>query len=413
MMTLVVLAFLGGVLTIASPCILPVVPLVMTRTGRSLARDILPMLAGMAITFAAAASIATASAAWLVRASIVGHWIALALLAVVGASLLFPRVADALAALPVRLGARLDRAAGSLAPGVAGNAVIGAAVALLWAPCAGPILGLVVAIAAADGWSARSASLYLAFAAGAAASLAVVLFAGGRLLERLRRGAGVDRWVRRALGAAALAVVVLLASGRDSAVFARAGVSTAPAEARLVALVHGGGTSRSSRPGAGSSVVVRPAPLPSLTVQGSFPGFAGGGPWINSTALTPASLRGKVVMIDFWTFLCDNCLNALPHVEALAKKYHDRGLVVVGVHTPEFLAEHDEASVRDEVKRLGIVYPVVMDNTYAIWRAFNNQYWPAAFFIDKAGKIRYHHFGEGAYDTQDRVVAQLLSEPAP
>src|SRR6185437_8217139 len=157
--------------------------------------------------------------------------------------------ADALAALPVRLGARLDRAAGSLVPGVAGNAVIGAAVALLWAPCAGPILGLVVAITAAGGWSARSASLYLAFAAGAALSLAVVLFAGARLLERLRRGAGVDRWVRRALGAAAMAVVVLLASGRDSALFARAGVSTAPAEARLVALVRDGATPASSRPG--------------------------------------------------------------------------------------------------------------------------------------------------------------------
>jgi thiol-disulfide isomerase/thioredoxin len=154
-------------------------------------------------------------------------------------------------------------------------------------------------------------------------------------------------------------------------------------------------------------------PLPPLDVEGSFPGFAGGGTWINSTALTPESLRGKVVMVDFWTFLCYNCLNALPHIEALERKYRDRGLVVVGVHTPEFPTEYDEANVRDEVKRLGVVYPVVMDNTYAIWKAFRNQYWPAAFFIDKTGKVRYHHFGEGAYEQQDRVVAQLLSERAP
>ena len=156
MIALVVLAYLGGVLTIASPCILPVVPLVMARTGRPLARDILPMLAGMAVTFAAVATVATLGAGWLVRASEAGRVAALILLGVVGASLLVPRVASLLSALPVRLGARLDRAAGG-APGRLGNVVIGAAVALLWAPCAGPILGLVVAAAAAGGPGVRSA----------------------------------------------------------------------------------------------------------------------------------------------------------------------------------------------------------------------------------------------------------------
>jgi len=408
---LVVLAYLGGVLTIASPCILPVVPLVMARTGRPLARDILPMLAGMAITFAVVASATTLGAGWLVRASEGGRLVALMLLGVVGASLLFPRVASLLAALPVRLGARLDRAVGR-ARGIVDNVVIGAAVAMLWAPCAGPILGLVIALAAAGGAGLRSASLYLAFAAGAATSLAIVLAAGGRLLERFRGAAGVDRWARRALGAATLAVVLLLASGRDAAVFARAGMATAPAEQHLVALLHPGDSASTPDVAAPVKRADLP-PLPPLDIEGSFPGFAGGGTWINSTALTPESLRGKVVMVDFWTFLCYNCLNALPHIEALERKYRDRGLVVVGVHTPEFPTEYDEANVRDEVKRLGVVYPVVMDNNYAIWNAFRNQYWPAAFFIDKTGKIRYRHFGEGAYEQQDRVVAQLLSEPAP
>ena len=409
MIALVALAYLGGVLTIASPCILPVVPLVMARSGRPLVRDILPMLAGMASTFAVAASAATLGAGWLVRASEAGRIIALVLLGVVGASLLLPRVASVLAVLPIQLGRRLDPAAGG-APGVLGNVVIGAAVAMLWAPCAGPILGLVIAAAVAGGAGVRSVSLYLAFAAGAGTSLAIVLAAGGRVLERLRGGAGLDRWARRALGAATLAVVLLLASGRDADVFARAGIATAPAEQRLVALFHPG--ERSSAPDPSPSAKpADPPPLPPLNVEGPFPGFAGGGAWINSAPLTPASLRGKVVMVDFWTFLCYNCLNALPHIEALENKYRDRGLVVVGVHTPEFPTEYDEANVRDEVKRLGVVYPVVMDNNYAIWRAFRNQYWPAAFFIDKTGKLRYHHFGEGAYDVQDRVVAQLLSEP--
>lgn len=413
MIALVVLAYVGGVLTIASPCILPVVPLVMARTGRSLVRDILPMLAGMAITFAAVASAATLGASWLVRASEGGRVVALVLLGVLGASLLFPRVASVLAALPVQLGTRLDRAAGRGAPGVLGNVVIGAAIALLWAPCAGPILGLVIAVAAAEGPGVRSASLYLAFAAGAATSLAVVLAAGGRVLARVRGAAGIDGWVRRALGAATLAVVLLLASGRDAAVFARAGIATAPVEQRLVALLHPSDSANTSDAAPPPVKPADPPSLPPLEVEGSFPGFAGGGPWINSTPLTPESLRGKVVMVDFWTFLCYNCLNALPHVEALERKYRDRGLVVVGVHTPEFPAEYDASNVRDEIKRLGVVYPVVMDNDYAIWKAFKNQYWPAVFFIDKAGTVRYHHFGEGAYDQQDRVVAQLLSEPAP
>lgn len=411
MIALIVLAYLGGVFTIASPCILPVVPLVMARAGRPLVRDILPMLVGMAITFATVASAATLGAGWLVRASEGGRVVALILLGVIGASLLFPRVASLVAALPVRLGTRLDRAAGG-APGALGNIVIGAAVAMLWAPCAGPILGLVIAVAAAAGAGVRSGSLYLAFAAGAATSLAVVLAAGGRLLERLRGAAGAEAWVRRALGAATLAVVLLLASGRDAAVFARVGIATAPAEQQLVALLHPG-DSASARDVAPPAKPADPPPLPPLNVEGSFPGFSGGGAWINSTPLTPASLRGKVVMVDFWTFLCYNCLNALPHIEALEQKYRDRGLVVVGVHTPEFPTEYDEPNVRDEVRRLGVVYPVVMDNNYAIWKAFRNQYWPAAFFIDKSGKIRYHHFGEGAYELQDRVVAQLLSEPAP
>ena len=147
-----------------------------------------------------------------------------------------------------------------------------------------------------------------------------------------------------------------------------------------------------------------------LAAGGDFPGFDGATKWINSAPLTPESLRGKVVLVDFWTFGCYNCLNALPHVKALEAKYRDQGLVVIGVHTPEFPREKDEQNVRDEVKRLGVVYPVVMDNDYRIWKAFGNEYWPAAYFIDASGKIRYHHFGEGEYEQQDKVVQQLLAE---
>ncbi len=147
-----------------------------------------------------------------------------------------------------------------------------------------------------------------------------------------------------------------------------------------------------------------------LDDEGPFPGFDGGGAWINSKPLSAAALRGKVVVVDFWTFSCSNCLAALPHVKALEAKFRDRGVVVVGVHTPELAHERVESNVRDAVRRLGIVYPVVIDGDNRIWNAFNNEYWPAVYIVDANGRIRFHHFGEGAYDEQEQVVETLLQD---
>ena len=152
------------------------------------------------------------------------------------------------------------------------------------------------------------------------------------------------------------------------------------------------------------------AALPPAPALATLPGFAGATEWINSAPLTPESLRGKVVLVDFWTFACYNCLNALPHVKELYAKYKDQGFVVIGVHTPELARERVLSNVRAEVKRLGITYPVVVDNDYAIWKAFDNQFWPAAYYADASGTLRFHHFGEGRYDEQDKIVAKLLAE---
>ena len=152
------------------------------------------------------------------------------------------------------------------------------------------------------------------------------------------------------------------------------------------------------------------APIALPQADGQLAPFEGGTEWINSTALTPELLRGKVVLVDFWTFECYNCLNALPHVKELYAKYKDRGFVVVGVHTPEFARERVPENVRREVAKLGITYPVVIDNDHRIWNAYHNQYWPAAYFADANGKMRFYHFGEGRYEEQDKVVAKLLAE---
>jgi methionine-R-sulfoxide reductase len=153
--------------------------------------------------------------------------------------------------------------------------------------------------------------------------------------------------------------------------------------------------------------------VPTLPDIGQFPGLDGATGWINTSPLSATALKGKVVLIDFWTFECSNCLNALPHVKALEAKYRDKGLVVIGVHSPELDQEKPAANVQAAVKRLGVVYPVVLDADYKIWHAFHNQYWPAVYIVDANGRIRYHYDGEGDYDGQDRTVAALLAEASP
>jgi cytochrome c biogenesis protein CcdA/thiol-disulfide isomerase/thioredoxin len=409
-----VLAFLGGVLTILSPCILPVIPLVFARAGRSFSRDVLPMLAGLAFAFTGAAIIATATAHWLLVANEIGRYVALLLLALVGVTLLSARASEWLTRPAARAGASLLGGPGTAAESPARNIVIGVAIGLLWAPCAGPILGLLIAGAAVSG-SPRAAALFFTFGIGAAMSLAVVLTAGGKIISRVKRAGAADSYVRRALGAATLATVVAIFFGWDRALFAGGGlVGTVHAEERLVGRLAPGAVSHAN---AGMSLdafaadeSTRNAPIELGVMDGALPGFDGATEWLNSPALTPASLRGKVVLVDFWTFACYNCLNALPHVKELYAKYKDRGLVVIGVHTPELAHERVLSNVRSEVKRLGIEYPVVIDNDYRIWRAFHNQYWPAAYYADANGTLRFYHFGEGRYEEQDKVVARLLAE---
>ena len=150
-----------------------------------------------------------------------------------------------------------------------------------------------------------------------------------------------------------------------------------------------------------------PTPLP---VEGDLPSLGGATAWINSQPLTPVGLRGKVVVVDFWTYTCINWLRTLPYIRAWAAKYGDRGLVVIGVHTPEFSVEHELANVRRAASEMRVEYPIAVDNDYAVWRAFHNDYWPALYIADAQGRIRFHHFGEGEYEESERVIQQLLKE---
>ena len=420
-MWLLVLAYLGGVLTIVSPCILPVLPFVFARTGQPFMKSGLPLLAGMALTFALVASLAAVGGGWVVQVNQYGRWLALLFVALFGLTLLLPRLAERLTRPLVAAGGRLSEAAAAdTRPRPGASLLIGVATGLLWAPCAGPILGLLLTGAALQGANITTTLLLLAYAAGAATSLAAALLLGGKVFAAMKRSIGAGEWLRRGLGVAMLAGVVAIALGLDTGILARVSTaSTGGIEQALVSRLAGqlptdSGAMMSQIPRDGdqpAGSMKMTARIPGeLPIEGNLPSLDGAVQWLNSPPLTAQALKGKVVLVDFWTYSCINCLRTLPYVKAWAEKYRDQGLVVIGVHTPEFAFERDVGNVTKAMKDLGITYPVAIDNDYKVWRAFNNQYWPAHYFADAQGRIRYHHFGEGKYAESERVIQQLLRE---
>ena len=432
-MILLLLAYLGGVLTILSPCILPVLPFVFARADRPFMRSGLPMLVGMALTFAVVATLAAVAGGWAVAANQYGRIAAIVLLALFGLTLLFPKLSDRLTRPLVRLGSSLSNtAARDQGRAVLPTFLLGIATGLLWAPCAGPVLGLILTGAALGGANLGTTFLLFAYAAGAATSLALALLIGGRVFKAMKRSLGVGEWVRRVLGVAVLAGVAAIAFGLDTGVLTQVSLAnTASLEQGLVDKLHprdlarqssavlpgdGGGMKGVDQATTGTSLVAmsqgRPdtAQAENLPVEGTMPSLAGATEWLNSPPLTAEGLKGKVVLVDFWTYSCINCLRAIPYVKTWAEKYKDQGLVVIGVHAPEFAFEKRVDNVKRAIGDLGITYPVAVDNDYGIWRAFDNNYWPAHYFIDAQGRIRHHHFGEGDYNGSERVIQQLLAE---
>jgi cytochrome c biogenesis protein CcdA/thiol-disulfide isomerase/thioredoxin len=410
-----------------SPCILPVLPFVLARTEQPFARSTLPLLIGMAATFAAISTLAAVGGSWAVHLNDYGRLVAMVLLAVSALALLSRRFADWVTRPFVALGSRLASGKPGRA-GIASSLLLGVATGFLWAPCAGPILGLILTGAALHGPSTTTTVLLLSYALGAATSLAVAAAASTRVIAAMKRSFAAGEWLRRALGVAVLAAVAAIALGWDTGILTRLSVNgtnhfeqalldrIGPKDSPGGAMAMSGtmsGSMTGSMSGAMTGSAVRSAHTPPAgapPVEGELPPLSGAVAWLNSPPLTPQGLRGKVVLIDFWTYSCINCLRALPYVKSWYARYAADGLVVIGVHAPEFAFEKNIDNVKRAVRDLGITYPVAIDNDYAIWSAFNNQYWPAHYFIDAQGRIRGHHFGEGDYAGSEELIRQLLTE---
>jgi cytochrome c biogenesis protein CcdA/thiol-disulfide isomerase/thioredoxin len=394
------IAFLGGLLTVLSPCILPVVPFLFAGAQRSRA-SILLTLGGMALTFALISSLAVVSSEWVIQASNSGRYAALIVMSVFALSLISARIGDWLTRPFVMLGNRLDPDTRKKA-GPMGSIMLGVATGLLWAPCAGPILGVILTGAMLQGANAQTSLLLLAYGAGSALSLGTLIFTGRGLVNRLKPSIPFTGWLRRGAGVAVLATAAVIATGFDKTLLAKtSSESVASVEKSVLENVPKVVDYFISKVRADS---------PMEEGKGAMPSLAGAVQWLNSPELSAESLRGKVVLVDFWTYDCINCQHTLPYVKDWAKKYEKDGLVVIGVHTPEYGYERIIDNVKEQVKKLGITYPVAIDNNYAIWRNFDNQYWPAHYLIDAKGQVRYSHFGEGRYEAQEQMIQQLLQE---
>ncbi|WLG30563.1 cytochrome c biogenesis protein DipZ [Pseudomonas lurida] len=397
---MLLIAFLGGILTVLSPCILPVVPFLFAAADRT-RRSILLALGGLALTFAVVSSLAVVSSEWVVQASNTGRHVALIVMVLFALSLISARVGGWLARPFVVLGNRIDPDRRTLS-GPLRALLIGVATGLLWAPCAGPILGVILTGAMLQGANAHTSLLLVAYGLGSALSLGTLMFAGRGLVNRLKASIPVTGWLRRGAGVAVLAAAVVISSGADKTLLA--GTSSEGLSSLEKGVLE-------TVPKVLDYVVSKVKADPErANTQGAMPPLAGAVEWLNSPELTRESLKGKVVLVDFWTYDCINCQHTLPYVKAWAKKYEKDGLVVIGVHTPEYGYERIIGNVKDQVRKLGITYPVAIDNNYAIWRSFDNQYWPAHYLIDASGQVRYTHFGEGRYEAQEQMIQTLLDE---
>jgi cytochrome c biogenesis protein CcdA/thiol-disulfide isomerase/thioredoxin len=404
MLILVPIAFAAGVITAFTPCILPVLPIVLAGGAGAGNRRPYAIAAGLITTFTAF----LLAGAWLW--GLIGisakHQIQIgaALLLALALTLIVPKVGE-LVERPFRFATR--RRAGDLG----GGFFLGASLGLVFIPCGGPVLATLTANAATDRVGGWIVAIAIAYAVGAALPLFAIAHGSRGLAARFRHHAQA---VRIAGGVLMAAAAIVIYQG-----WAENLQTKVPGYAQWVQdAVEGNSASkgRLDRLGGKTKAVFAPraGQLASqlgkvrLKDYGGAPDVHDISAWINSRPLSIPDLRGKVVLVDFWTYSCINCLRTLPYLKAWDARYSSKGLVILGVHTPEFAFEHDLGNVRAAVKRLGIGYPVALDNDYGTWKAYSNNYWPADYLVDQAGRVRDVHFGEGDYAKTEQNIRLLL-----
>ncbi|HLD25296.1 MAG TPA: cytochrome c biogenesis protein DipZ [Patescibacteria group bacterium] len=402
MIILILFAFLGGIFTILSPCILPILPIVLSGSITGGKRRPMGVVTGFILSF----TFFTLFLSVIVRATGLSadalRVVAVIVIAFFGTSLLIPQLQIAIEKLFSRLALLTPKQ--NTNDGFFSGMLVGVSLGLVWTPCVGPILASIITVAATSSVGLDAVIITLAYAAGTSIPLLAITYGGRNLLTKhpwlLTHTAHIQKGFGILMLLAALAIFFSWDRKFQTYIletFPNYGTGLTKLEDN--ALVKKQLEDMKAKPKGGRMV--------------NAPEFIMGGQWFNSEPLTIKELRGNVVLVDFWTYTCINCIRTLPYLRSWHEKYKDKGLVIVGVHTPEFEFEKNPENVKKAMKDFGIEYPVMQDNDYATWQAYANHYWPAKYLVNQEGSIVYTHFGEGDYDETEEKIQGLLSIDMP
>ncbi|MFI8453507.1 cytochrome c biogenesis protein DipZ [Streptomyces erythrochromogenes] len=415
MLTLILIGLVGGFVTAISPCILPVLPLVFLSGGVPAAGPgaepphrgrPYAVMAGLVLSFSLITLFGTLVLSALPLPQDIIRWAGLVVLLLLGIALLFPRVQDLLERPFARIG---QRQVGGRRSGF----LLGLALGAVYVPCAGPVLAAITVAGATQQIGPRTVLLAVAFAVGTAIPLLFFALAGRRVGERVRAFRTRQRGVRIAAGL----TFVLLALGLTFNVTDALQRTVPDYTARINRAIAGSGITGAFGSGGDRSLqeCVRQQSS-GLRDCGAAPELSGIQQWLNTpegAPVTSSSLKGKVVLVDFWAYSCINCHRAIPHVNAWYERYKAHGLQVIGVHSPEYAFEHVPRNVASGAERLGISYPIALDNRFTTWQNFHNVAWPAEYLIDAEGRVRHVAIGEGGYADREKAIRQLLTAANP
>ena len=414
MIVLYGVAFVSGLFTILAPCIWPLLPIVLADVTQSKSkRRPLGITAGVAISFAFLTLAISALESSLGLNPNVLRKLAVVVLLVIGISMIVPALSHRMEASISRLSGRFGGVGRNSRSDFSGGFITGLALGVVWTPCSGPILASIATLAATNKVSLQVVFVTLFYVAGVSIPLFGFAVGGQKLLAKSRRLSKHTGRIQIASGIIMVITAVAIYTNYDKTIESKLLNAIPSYSNALTKIESGSGVSKALAKLKGSKVI--PSSVSGdqsglFNASGKAPEFRGISQWLNGAGPeTLASLKGKVVLVDFWTYSCINCLRTLPHVEAWYGKYHSAGFDVIGVSTPEFAFEKDAGNVSSAIKRYGIPYPVALDNNYATWNAYNNEYWPAEYLIDATGQIRRTEFGEGNYGQTEQAIRTLLA----
>ncbi len=416
MTILLLFAFIAGIVTILSPCILPILPIVLSGSLTGGKKRPLGIIAGFVLSF----TFFTLFLSTIVRITGLSadalRQFAIVVVFTFGASLLLPAFQVWMEKLFSVLAGAVSPKSGKIINGsdFFGGVIVGISLGLVWAPCVGPILASVISLALTGSVTASAFFITLAYSLGTAIPMLAITYGGRNLINRAPWLISHTAKIQKTFGLLMIVTAISMFFNIDRrfqtyilTTFPDYGVGLTKIEDNV--FVKNALEALRNNP---TNPADMGKPMNELLNDslGTAPDFIAGGQWLNSPPLTMKELRGKVVLVDFWTYTCINCIRTLPYLRNWHAKYKDKGLVIVGVHTPEFEFEKSTTNVQKAIKDFSLEYPVIQDNNYATWNAYKNRYWPAKYLIDKNGKIRYTHFGEGDYDETELMIQKLLVE---